>query len=115
MLDCVPEKMIGIAREQAPQRAQTGPSGFSRARAGTFLLLLGFGQELVPEAVMTTHANVRRVAADADGPGIKALEGVREVRDNLAKAIDKSLNTRPYTTLMLAVGLGFFFGAIWTL
>jgi hypothetical protein len=63
---------------------------------------------------MATQGHVRRVAADADAQGIEALDGVREVRDNLARAIDKSLNTRPYTTLLLAVGLGFLVGAIWT-
>jgi hypothetical protein len=63
---------------------------------------------------MATQGDVRRVAADAGAQGIEALDGVREVRDNLARAIDKSLNKRPYTTLLLAVGLGFLFGAIWT-
>jgi hypothetical protein len=63
---------------------------------------------------MATQANVRRVASGPDGRQIEALEGVREVRDNLAQAIDRSLATRPYTTLLIAVGLGFLLGAIWT-
>jgi ElaB/YqjD/DUF883 family membrane-anchored ribosome-binding protein len=41
------------------------------------------------------------------------MDNVREVRDTLAVAVDKSVTKRPYTTLALAVGLGFLFGAIW--
>jgi len=35
------------------------------------------------------------------------------VGDTLAVAIEKSVTERPYTTLPLAVGLGFLFGAAW--
>jgi len=35
------------------------------------------------------------------------------VRDNLADRIDRSIEHRPYTTLALAVGLGFMLGALW--
>jgi len=38
---------------------------------------------------------------------------MRDVRDNLVGAIDQSLKERPYTTLALALGLGFVFGAMW--
>jgi len=38
---------------------------------------------------------------------------VREVGDTLAVAVDKSVTKRPYTTLALAVGLGFLLGATW--
>jgi ElaB/YqjD/DUF883 family membrane-anchored ribosome-binding protein len=62
---------------------------------------------------MAKRANVRRAVSEVEGKGVGAVEGVREVRDNLANAIDRSLETRPYTTLLLAVGLGFLLGAIW--
>ena len=58
----------------------------------------------------------RRKRAPSDLGGAKADEAVgavREVRDNLATAIDKSVERRPYTTLTLAVGLGFLLGALW--
>jgi ElaB/YqjD/DUF883 family membrane-anchored ribosome-binding protein len=42
-----------------------------------------------------------------------ALEGAREVRDNLADAIEQSVERHPYTTLALAVALGFLLGAVW--
>jgi hypothetical protein len=62
---------------------------------------------------MAKRANVRRAVSTTEDKGVGAVEGVREVRDNLADAIDRSLERRPYTTLLLAVGLGFVLGAIW--
>jgi len=38
---------------------------------------------------------------------------VRAVGDNLVNAVDDSLKKRPYTTLALAIGIGFLFGATW--
>ena len=46
-------------------------------------------------------------------PGRDAVDAVREVGDNMLEAIDESLKQRPYTTLALAVGIGFLFGATW--
>jgi ElaB/YqjD/DUF883 family membrane-anchored ribosome-binding protein len=45
--------------------------------------------------------------------GLEAIDNVREVGDTLTVAIERSVTKRPYTTLALAVGLGFLFGAIW--
>ena len=45
--------------------------------------------------------------------GHEALDNVRGVRDTIAIAIGKSVTTRPYTTLALAVAAGFLFGATW--
>jgi ElaB/YqjD/DUF883 family membrane-anchored ribosome-binding protein len=38
--------------------------------------------------------------------GREAVEGAREVKDNLTGAIDTSLEKRPYTTLAMAFALG---------
>jgi ElaB/YqjD/DUF883 family membrane-anchored ribosome-binding protein len=35
------------------------------------------------------------------------------VGDTMVEAIDDSLRKRPYTTLAIAVGIGFLFGAAW--
>jgi ElaB/YqjD/DUF883 family membrane-anchored ribosome-binding protein len=51
--------------------------------------------------------------ADVEGRGHDAIDAMREVGDNLAGAIDESLKQRPYTTLALALGIGFLFGATW--
>jgi len=48
------------------------------------------------------------IAAD-----FEVIDGVRDVGDNVANVIDRSLERRPYTTLLLAVGLGFLIGALW--
>jgi ElaB/YqjD/DUF883 family membrane-anchored ribosome-binding protein len=61
---------------------------------------------------MATRTNVRK--AGGSGESGEMLDGARDVRDILANAIDKSLATRPYTTLGLAVAAGFLLGAIWT-
>jgi ElaB/YqjD/DUF883 family membrane-anchored ribosome-binding protein len=53
------------------------------------------------------------VISDVRDQGKEAVEAVAEVRDNMATAIDRSLKDRPYTTLALAVGLGFALGALW--
>ena len=61
----------------------------------------------------TTRTNVRSVVSDAQDRGRDAVKAVSEVVDNVVNAIDKSLEKRPYTTLALAVGIGFILGAMW--
>jgi ElaB/YqjD/DUF883 family membrane-anchored ribosome-binding protein len=53
------------------------------------------------------------VVSDVSAKGQDAVDAVREVGDNMVDAIDQSLKHRPYTTLALAVGIGFLFGATW--
>jgi ElaB/YqjD/DUF883 family membrane-anchored ribosome-binding protein len=62
---------------------------------------------------MATRSNVQGAVASAREAQRDAVEAVRDVRDNVADAIDKSVRDRPYATLALAVGLGFIVGAIW--
>jgi ElaB/YqjD/DUF883 family membrane-anchored ribosome-binding protein len=64
-------------------------------------------------STMATRVHVRSVVSDAQDKGREAVEAVSEVRDNMSRAIDKSLKERPYTTLVMAVGLGFLLGALW--
>jgi len=58
-------------------------------------------------------SNVEGVVSDVSAKGQEAVDAVREVGDNMVDAIDQSLKHRPYTTLALAVGIGFLFGATW--
>ena len=62
-----------------------------------------------------SHAksNLEGVVSDVGAKGQEAVDAVREVGDNMADAVDESLRKRPYTTLALAVGIGFLFGATW--
>src|SRR5215475_1714590 len=57
--------------------------------------------------------NVGGVVSDVQDKGKEAVGAVREVGDNLVDAVDESLKRRPYTTLALAAGIGFLFGATW--
>jgi ElaB/YqjD/DUF883 family membrane-anchored ribosome-binding protein len=59
------------------------------------------------------RSNVEGVISDAQDKGMEAVGAVREVGDNVVDAIDESIKTRPYTTLALAAGIGFLFGATW--
>jgi ElaB/YqjD/DUF883 family membrane-anchored ribosome-binding protein len=59
------------------------------------------------------RSNIEGVVSEATSKGQEAVDAVREVGDNMVDAIDESLKKRPYTTLALAVGIGFLFGATW--
>jgi ElaB/YqjD/DUF883 family membrane-anchored ribosome-binding protein len=59
------------------------------------------------------RSGVDGAISDVEDRGRDAVDAVREVGDNMAAAIDESLKNRPYTTLALAVGIGFLFGATW--
>ena len=58
-------------------------------------------------------SGVGDVVSDVQDKGMEAVGAVREVGDNVVDAIDESLKKRPYTTLALAAGIGFLFGATW--
>ena len=59
------------------------------------------------------RSGVDEAMADVEGKGRDALDAVREAGDNVFEAIDESLAHRPYTTLAIALGIGFLFGATW--
>jgi len=71
------------------------------------------GSEAWSRATSNIKSNIEGVVSDATAKGQEAVDAVREVGDNMVDAIDESLKKRPYTTLALAVGIGFLFGAIW--
>jgi ElaB/YqjD/DUF883 family membrane-anchored ribosome-binding protein len=89
-LQALREDVARLAQQIADIFAAKGSKAWDRARSG------------VDEAI-----------ADAEGKGRDALDAVREVGDNMFEAIDESLERRPYTTLALALGIGFLFGATW--
>jgi len=53
------------------------------------------------------------VVSDAQDKGRETVDAMREVSDQFVEAIDESIKSRPYTTLAMALGLGFLFGAMW--
>jgi len=58
-------------------------------------------------------AGASGVVSDVESKGQDAVDAALEVRDDLAKTINESIQTRPYTTLAVALGIGFLFGATW--
>jgi ElaB/YqjD/DUF883 family membrane-anchored ribosome-binding protein len=58
------------------------------------------------------RSGVDGVMSDAQEKGQEAVDAMREVSDKFIEAVDDSIKNRPYTTLAMAVGLGFLFGAI---
>jgi ElaB/YqjD/DUF883 family membrane-anchored ribosome-binding protein len=89
-LQALRDDMAKLAKQIADIFAAKGSKAWDHARSG------------VDEAL-----------ADVEDKGRDAIDAVREVGDNLAGAIDESLKHRPYTTLALALGIGFLFGATW--
>jgi ElaB/YqjD/DUF883 family membrane-anchored ribosome-binding protein len=71
------------------------------------------GSDAWSRAKSNLQSNIEGVMSDASAKGQEAVDAVREVGDNMVDAIDESLKTRPYTTLALAIGIGFLFGATW--
>ncbi|MEA2945792.1 MAG: hypothetical protein QOI40_1122 [Alphaproteobacteria bacterium] len=71
------------------------------------------GSDAWSRAKTNLQSNIEGVMSDASAKGQEAVDAVREVGDNMVDAIDESLKKRPYTTLALAIGIGFLFGATW--
>ena len=65
------------------------------------------------EAWGVAKDNLDDVLGGAQAKGREAADAVSEVRDNLANAIEESLDKRPYTTLALVLAAGFVVGAMW--
>lgn len=68
-------------------------------------------------AFREAKANVEDMISDAGDyagkKGKEAMDNMRGVGDTLAVAVERSVTTRPYTTLALAAAAGFLFGATW--
>src|SRR5215469_13735025 len=63
--------------------------------------------------IFAAKGNVEGVVSDVGAKGQEAIDAAQEVRDKVIDAIDESLETRPYTTLAVALGIGFLLGAMW--
>ncbi|HEV3185876.1 MAG TPA: DUF883 domain-containing protein [Xanthobacteraceae bacterium] len=72
------------------------------------------------DAVGEAKAQLRRIKDNVDAlisgageKGREAREAVLDVTENFTDALEDSLQARPLTTLALAIGVGFVFGATW--
>jgi ElaB/YqjD/DUF883 family membrane-anchored ribosome-binding protein len=63
------------------------------------------------ETWQRARPNVEGVVSAGQEKGRKAVDAVRDVTDNFADAIDKSMKNRPYTTLALFAAVAFVLGA----
>jgi ElaB/YqjD/DUF883 family membrane-anchored ribosome-binding protein len=110
-------------RDTAKETSKAASAGFDDIQSDLKTLqedVADLTQQLA--GIVTTRGNVawRRARKNVDGMisdagerGREAIGAVREVGDNVVDAIDESLKERPYTTLAIAAGLGFLFGATW--
>jgi ElaB/YqjD/DUF883 family membrane-anchored ribosome-binding protein len=65
------------------------------------------------KAWRAARAGVDSVVSDAETKGREAKDAVSEVAETFTDALDDSIQRRPYTTLAIALGIGFLFGATW--
>jgi ElaB/YqjD/DUF883 family membrane-anchored ribosome-binding protein len=71
------------------------------------------GAEVIRDAKAGVESMISDAGDYAGKKGKDAMDTMRGVGDTFAVAIDRSVKTRPYTTLALAVAAGFLFGATW--
>lgn len=70
-------------------------------------------QQVVGLASEKGNEAFRRAKKNINEGAQEAADAVREVRDTFGEAIEESVRERPYTTLAIAIGLGFVIGAVW--
>jgi ElaB/YqjD/DUF883 family membrane-anchored ribosome-binding protein len=68
---------------------------------------------LTQQVTEAVGARSEEALNEAKAKGRQAADAAREAADSLAGAVEESLRSRPFTTLVLAVGLGFLFGSTW--
>jgi ElaB/YqjD/DUF883 family membrane-anchored ribosome-binding protein len=88
-----------------------GSSGRAQAADAPKDDLASKGAEVFRDAKANVESMISDAGDYAGKKGQEAMDNVRGVGDTLAVAIEKSVMTRPYTTLALAVAAGFLFGA----
>jgi ElaB/YqjD/DUF883 family membrane-anchored ribosome-binding protein len=89
-LQMLREDFSRLAQQMADILANRGTAAWQRARSG-----------------------VDDVMSDAQDKSREAIDAMREVSDKFVEAVDESIKNRPYTTLAIAIGLGFLFGTTW--
>jgi ElaB/YqjD/DUF883 family membrane-anchored ribosome-binding protein len=89
-LQMLREDFSRLAQQMADIVANRGNAAWQRARSG-----------------------VDDVMSDAQDKSREAVDAMREVSEKFVETVDESIKNRPYTTLAIALGLGFLFGATW--
>jgi ElaB/YqjD/DUF883 family membrane-anchored ribosome-binding protein len=110
------EKHVNAARKAAESTAEDIQDDFQTLQQDVAKLTQQLAKLAAAkgyQAMDLAKDNLDGVLGSAQAKGRQVAEAVGEVRDNLASAIDESLEERPYTTLALAVAMGFIVGAMW--
>jgi ElaB/YqjD/DUF883 family membrane-anchored ribosome-binding protein len=63
--------------------------------------------------VQRVKTSIDGVLAQAGDRGNEAADAVRDVSESLTEALEETVHRRPFTTLGVALGLGFIAGAAW--
>lgn len=105
--------MTNTERTYPPSYKSSAPVGGAHADDAPKDDLASKGGAAFSEAKASVESMISDAGDFAGKKGQEAMDNVRRVGDTLAVAIEKSIMTRPYTTLALAVAAGFLFGATW--
>jgi ElaB/YqjD/DUF883 family membrane-anchored ribosome-binding protein len=96
-LESLREDIARLADQVSNSVAETGDGALGEAKA----------------QLRRIKDNMDAIISGAGDKGREAGEAVREVADNFTDAIEESLQTRPLTTLAMAIGVGLVVGATW--
>ncbi|MGD0026543.1 MAG: hypothetical protein ABSC37_18310 [Xanthobacteraceae bacterium] len=102
-------KGVGDAASEIQQDLETLREDVARLTEQMAQLLAAKGNS----AWRRAKSNIEGMMSDAEAKGHEAVDAVRGVGEDVTDAIDDSLKRRPYTTLALALAIGFLFGATW--
>jgi ElaB/YqjD/DUF883 family membrane-anchored ribosome-binding protein len=106
--------MTNTERSTYPSSSKPyGSSGAAPAADAPKDDLASKGAEVFRDAKAGVESMISDAGDFAGKKGKEAMDNMRGVGDTLAVAIEKSVTTRPYTTLALAVAAGFLLGATW--
>jgi ElaB/YqjD/DUF883 family membrane-anchored ribosome-binding protein len=109
-----PIKMTNAERSTYPSPTNAyGSSGRAHAADAPGDDLASKGAAAFREAQTSIESVIADAGDYAGKKGQEAMDNMRGVGDTLAVAVEKSVTTRPYTTLALVAAAGFLFGAAW--
>jgi len=110
------EKHVNAARKAAESAAEDIQDDFQSLQQDVTRLTQQLAKLAAAkgyQAMDFAKDNLDDALSGAQAKGRQVADAAGEVRDSLASAIDEQLEQRPYTTLALALAMGFVAGAMW--
>lgn len=102
------DKPLGTM-EEIQRDIQTVRDDLARLAQQVGALLASSGSD----ALRRARQSLDGVIAEAGEKGLDAVDTVRAKTDTALEALEDAVRQRPFTTLGVALGLGFLFGATW--